>query len=602
MIRARNTIRSALDVLDKRYKAAQLFISKEEDQVSTDSEYKAAVECYQSVKEASARRQLSSPDHQPMLMIVRAYARNPRTGSWNPVSILLDSGAQTSFITSAAVSRLSLVPHDTRTLTTVSFGGHKVTEETGLVEVELFDNSDESFAVTLNVKGVVAAPRKAQQLHPEDLNTLRSNRIDPDSLLVTQTVEPDILLGIDYFWEVLYREPPVVLPSERSVDSVFRLWDLDLLGITDDPDPSVDKDEDARVLRHFQNTAEEVGGYLYVQFPWKSSHPRLADNKLLAYRRLESQYRSLGSKPQLWKDYAATFDDYLKQGIIEEVEEFQFDDHLVYYIPHQAVIKATSSTTKLRVVFDASSHYHNAPSLNDCLHSGPAILADLVGILLRSRLASLLLVSDVEKAFLQIRLQRSQRDATRFLWLRDPSLPPSPQNLRIFRFTMVPFGITASPFLLAASILYYLDRDPASSLKKEIKQNTYVDNVLLSANTPEEAVAKYRESKSFFESMHTNPREFLCNSAVINSAIFPSDRIRNASSVKLLGIPWKPDLDTLVIPLKIVHQPVSTKRTALRALSYTFDPLGLLVPFLAPFKVFIQDTWEKKYQWDDPSR
>ncbi|KAL6742509.1 hypothetical protein Aduo_015653 [Ancylostoma duodenale] len=213
-------------------------------------------------------------------MIVQAYARNPRTGSWDPVSILLDSGAQTSFITSVAVSCLSLVPHDTRTLTTVSFGGHKVTEETGLVEVELFDNSDESFAVTLNVKGVVAAPRKAQQLHPEDLDTLRSNRIDPDSLLVTQTVEPDILLGIDYFWEVLYREPPVVLPSERSVDSVFRLWDLDLLGITDDPDPSVDKDEDARVLRHFQSTAEEVGGYLYVQFPWKSSHPLLADNEL----------------------------------------------------------------------------------------------------------------------------------------------------------------------------------------------------------------------------------------------------------------------------------------------------------------------------------
>ncbi|KIH64374.1 hypothetical protein ANCDUO_05317 [Ancylostoma duodenale] len=100
--------------------------------------------------------------------------------------------------------------------------------------------------------------------------------------------------------------------------------------------------------------------------------------------------------------------------------------------------------------------------------------------------------------------------------------------------------------------------------------------------------------------MHMNLREFLCNSALVNSAIPSSDRIRNAISVKLLGIPWKPDLDTLVIPLKIVHQPVSTKRTALRALSSTFDPLGLLVPFLAPFKVFIQDTWKKKYQWDDP--
>ncbi|KAL6727694.1 hypothetical protein Aduo_009548 [Ancylostoma duodenale] len=568
--------------------------------VSTDSEYQAAVQCYRSVLEVSAHPPFAAPHHQPLLMIVRAYALDHRTGSWKPVSILLDSGAQTGFITSATVSRLSLHPCDTRTLTTVSFGGHKVTEETALVDVELFDHSDQPFKVRLYVKEVVAASRQAQQLHPEDFDALRAQRVDPDSLLVTQTVEPDILLGINYFWDVLFKDEPVVLPSERSVDSVSRLWDLDLLGITDDPDPSVDKDEDARVLRRFQNTAEEIGGYLYVQFPWKPSHPRLADNKLLAYKRLQSQYRSLVTKPSLWKDYAATFDDYLKQGIIEEVDEFKFDDHRVYYIPHQAVIKATSSTTKLRVVFDASSHYRNSPSLNDCLHSGPAILPDLVGILLRSRLTPLLLVSDVEKAFLQIRLQRSQRDATRFLWLRDPSLPPSPQNLRIFRFTRVPFGITASPFLLAASILYYLDRDPASSLKKEIKQNTYVDNVILSANTPEEAIAKYRESKSLFASMHMNLREFLCNSDIVNSAISPSDRIRNASTVKLLGIPWKPDLDNLVVPLKIVHQPVSTKRTALRALSSTFDPLGLLVPFLAPFKVFIQDTWKKKYQWDDP--
>ncbi|KAL6722921.1 hypothetical protein Aduo_017989 [Ancylostoma duodenale] len=601
------------------------------DDTSTDSEHKAIIDCFRSMKDASPSMLFSASTHQSILMIVQAYARNPHTGSLDPVSILLDSGAQTSFVTNSAVSRLALRPFGFRPLTTVAFGGHRVTEETGLVDVQLLDNTDKPFEVRLYTRNVVAAPRQAQQLHPEDFAALRSNGVDPESLLITQAVQPDILLGMNYFWEVISHGPPVVLPSglvlsytrfgptvsglslfvnvaqvvdyssaERSVDSVSRLWDLDLLGITDDPDPSVDKDEDARILRRFQNTAEEIGGYLYVQFPWKSSHPRLADNKLLAYKRLESQYRSLVSKPQLWKDYAAVFDDYLRLGIIEEVEEFKLDDHRVYYIPHQAVIKASSSTTKLRVVFDASSHYRNAPSLNDCLHSGPAILPDLVGILLRCRLTPLLLVSDVEKAFLQIRLQRSQRDATRFLWLRDPSLPPSQHNLRIFRFTRVPFGITASPFLLAASILYYLNRDPATPLKKEIQQNTYVDNVLLSANTPRDAIAKYRESKSLFGSMHMNLREFLCNSDAVNRAIHPLDRIKNISNVKLLGIPWKPEPDSLVIPLKVVHQSVSTKRTALRALSSTFDPLGLLVPFLAPIKVFIQDTWKKKYQWDDP--
>ncbi|XGW28887.1 hypothetical protein V3C99_008579 [Haemonchus contortus] len=40
----------------------------------------------------------------------------------------------------------------------------------------------------------------------------------------------------------------------------------------------------------------------------------------------------------------------------------------VYYIPHQAVYKQSSSTTKLRIVFDASSKVRGAVSFNDCIH------------------------------------------------------------------------------------------------------------------------------------------------------------------------------------------------------------------------------------------
>ncbi|KIH52835.1 hypothetical protein ANCDUO_17055, partial [Ancylostoma duodenale] len=171
--------------------------------------------------------------------------------------------------------------------------------------------------------------------------------------------------------------PTINPPLPYQADTITQFWDLDRLGITEDPDPSVDKDEDARILKRFQDTAQIIDGYLHVQFPWKTSHPRLADNKMLALKRLQSQFRSFQSKQHLWKEYANTISDYHNKGIIEEVDEHQFDDHRVYYIPHQAVIKESSATTKLRVVFDASSHYKGAPSLNDCLHSGPAILPDL---------------------------------------------------------------------------------------------------------------------------------------------------------------------------------------------------------------------------------
>ncbi|KAK6744383.1 hypothetical protein RB195_011221 [Necator americanus] len=456
----------------------------------------------------------TSSNHQrPLLMTVKAHIRNPKTKTLETVNVMLNSGAQNSFISNAATKRLSFKPYDHKPLTVI---------------------------VQPKNPEVLTSQFKPYRLSKEDKYALRTFCINPDNLTISRHVTPDILLGIDYFLENHLTTSPSTPP--RSEDDITHLWDLDRLGITEDPDPSVDKEEDARILKRFRDTAQVIDGYLHVQFPWKSSHARLADNKMLALKRHQSQYRSFQTKPSLWKAYAATSTDYLEQGIIEEFDEHQFDDHRVYHIPHQAVIKETSATTKLRVVFDASSHYRGAPSLNDCLHSGPAILPDM--------------------------------------------------------FTRVPFGITASPFLLAASILYYLHLEPSEPLHKEIEHNIYVDNIFLSASSERQAIKKYRSSKSLFNSMHMNLREFLCNSNTVNLSIEPSDRVRNPSSVKLLGIPWNSRTDTLLIPLKTAN--VYSKRTALSACSCTFDPLGLLTPFLVPFKVFIQDIWKKEYQWDTP--
>jgi hypothetical protein len=42
-----------------------------------------------------------------------------------------------------------------------------------------------------------------------------------------------------------------------------------------------------------------------------------------------------------------------------------------YYLPHHGVIKESSDTTKLRVVFDGSAFTIAQVSLNDTLHTGP---------------------------------------------------------------------------------------------------------------------------------------------------------------------------------------------------------------------------------------
>ena len=47
------------------------------------------------------------------------------------------------------------------------------------------------------------------------------------------------------------------------------------------------------------------------------------------------------------------------------------------------------------------------------------ILEDLCGILMRFRLHKIGILSDIEKAFLQVGLLEKDRDVTSFLWLKD---------------------------------------------------------------------------------------------------------------------------------------------------------------------------------------
>ena len=57
---------------------------------------------------------------------------------------------------------------------------------------------------------------------------------------------------------------------------------------------------------------------------------------------------------------------------------------------------------------------------------GDPALTDLCAIILRFRLHHYALSTDIEKAFLHVKLANQDRDFTRFLWLADPTNPESP--------------------------------------------------------------------------------------------------------------------------------------------------------------------------------
>ncbi|VDM92646.1 unnamed protein product [Onchocerca ochengi] len=135
----------------------------------------------------------------------------------------------------------------------------------------------------------------------------------------------------------------------------------------------------------------------------------------------------------------------------------------ISYLPHQVVLTPQKSTTKLRVVFDASAKMNEGPSLNECLYKGLVMLPPLTGILLLDKQGRYLVIADVEKAFsLKVSLKQEDRDVTRFLWLKDKSKEAAQENLVTFRFARVPFGVISAPFLLTAIIRHLMNGESMS--------------------------------------------------------------------------------------------------------------------------------------------
>ncbi|KIH51420.1 hypothetical protein ANCDUO_18494, partial [Ancylostoma duodenale] len=295
--------------------------------------------------------------------------------------------------------------------------------------------------------------------------------------------------------------------------------------------------------------------------------------------------------------YNGVFQEQLHQNIVEEVEDEgnTLGDH-IHYIPHQAVLTPHKTTTKLRIVFDASAHYRDCPSLNDALHRGPVILPQLYGLMLRFRIGKVAIISDVEKAFLQVRLPERDRDATRCLWLRDHKSPPDQENILVFRFTRVTFGLLSSPFLLAVTTHYHLDQyEDDRILVKEIKENLYVDNLLLTADTVEDAIKVYSRTKEMFNALNMNLREFVSNEQDLMSAIASHDKSAEVTP-KVLGIKWDSTHDEIQVSCVIPAQEQVTKGKIASSVASIYDPMGWMLPLSHRAKLFLQSLWKAQFE------
>ncbi len=112
------------------------------------------------------------------------------------------------------------------------------------------------------------------------------------------------------------------------------------------------------------HTRDPVTGHYIVALPFKDDC-ELGESRSRAEIRLKQNERKLAREKSLMDKYNEVAAEYFSLGHAEEVPCAELGKR-PYYLPHHGVIKESSTTTKLRVVFDASAKTSNGLSLNDC--------------------------------------------------------------------------------------------------------------------------------------------------------------------------------------------------------------------------------------------
>nr|XP_029714229.1 uncharacterized protein LOC115258287 [Aedes albopictus] len=137
---------------------------------------------------------------------------------------------------------------------------------------------------------------------------------------------------------------------------------------------------------------------------------------------------------------------------MKEVQSVSDDDG-GYYIPHHAVHKTSSSTTKTRVVFDVSAKTTSGLSLNDTLSVGPTVQNDLFSIILKFCTHQVVLTTDIPKMYRQVKLHMDDcKYFVGILWLDDYS------KLKVYELQTVTYGLASSPHHATRALEQWITR------------------------------------------------------------------------------------------------------------------------------------------------
>ena len=601
-------------------------------------------------------------NHSVLLQTARATVHNVNDASIScNVRLILDTGSQKTYITSKLRDELKLPTIRTDKVLIKEFGNERGTlKSCDIVQLAVQGADNLTVFILAYVVDVICGPIShqvidiAQSMYPH----LRNLQL-ADSGDGVHDLDVDLMIGADFAYSflmdhVVRGEPglgpvatltrfgyvlsgPVPVSSQNNhssnvtvshvlktgaviierdselTEDLKQFWDIENSGKIQEIDEFESNENPLEGKIKFNGTRYEV------TLPIKNEESKIPDNHSVASIRLNSLLKRLQLKPDIFEQYDNVIKEQLAAGVIEKVEEGlePRPPGSVHYIPHHEVLRQDRQTTKLRIVYDASSKSKGEVSLNDCLDPGPNLAPLITDVLLRFRMNKVAVIGDIEKAFLNISIDPSQRDLLRFSWV-DTNDPNNPTVVSL-RFARLLFGLSVSPYVLNATIRHHLESNEEFNAEfvENVKNSLYVDDYASSFNSEDECFTMYEQLKSCFSKGGFNMRKWASNNKSLLERIGKAETgvtvetkenkqtshaLCTDEEVKVLGLKWNQNTDKMQLDLSTfqsdaTQEPV-TKRTILKTTAWFYDPLGLLAPVIVPLKQVFQEICKQKIEWD----
>nr|XP_040240829.2 uncharacterized protein LOC120961203 [Anopheles coluzzii] len=316
-----------------------------------------------------------------------------RAGVSHPARALLDSGAQSNFITGRMAQFLEL-PRKLINLPLSGIGGSTRSNVRHSIETTIHSRCS-SYAASLEL---LVLPKLSADLPTQRID-ISHWKIPETCILADPSFNRpgtiDIILGATHFYEILrigrlslcdsmptlqetefgwvvsgtITEPmsPVMCAVATHTNELGNLMEQCFTTEGLSNTPSWSSGERACEDHDTATTTREEDGRYMVQLPRKPEMiGKPGNSTTIALRRFLALERRLQREPETQRAYVDFMDEYLRFSHTSKVAASSKNDES-FYLPHHPAFKTDSTTTKCRVVFDASSKSSTGVSLNDTL-------------------------------------------------------------------------------------------------------------------------------------------------------------------------------------------------------------------------------------------